>query len=59
MGCAASVRGDLKKIEGITDIQADPKTRVCSFRIPASSDYESQLVEFAKTNQHLAGYSIQ
>jgi len=33
---------------------------VCSFSVPeGATDYLAELVEFAKTNTHLAGYQIQ
>ena len=60
MGCAASVRSDLVKIEGISDIELDPNKQVCSFKIPKSvEDYETQLTKFAETNEHLAEFTIQ
>lgn len=60
MGCAASVRGDLEKIDGVTDIQTDIDGRTCSFKLTKPDvDYKAKLEEFAKSNSHLAGYEIQ
>jgi hypothetical protein len=50
----------LTKIEGITDIRTDTAGRTCSFRLTNPDvDYRSQIAEFAKSNHHLAEYSIQ
>jgi hypothetical protein len=48
----------LTKIETATDIETDIQARKCSFRVSTDVDFSSQLVEFAKTNTHLAGYSV-
>jgi hypothetical protein len=54
------VRSDLTKIDGLTDIQTDPDNQVCSFRVTNPTlDYKAKLDEFAKTNSHLKGFSIQ
>jgi copper chaperone CopZ len=59
-GCAASVRGDLEKIDGVTDIETDISGRSCSFKVTDPDvDYNSKLAEFAKSNEHLAEYSVQ
>ena len=48
------------KIDGITDIETDAANRVCSFKVTkVDVDYQGQLAEFAKTNSHLAEYTIQ
>jgi copper chaperone CopZ len=58
-GCAASVRGDLVKIDGVTDIETDIANRTCSFKLTKPGvDYKAKLAEFAKTNSKLAGYEI-
>jgi hypothetical protein len=49
----------LTKIETVTDIETDINERVCSFRVGKDVDYKSRLEEFAKTNEHIEGYSIQ
>jgi len=54
------VRSDLTKIDGISDIQTDPGNQVCSFRVTNPTlDYKAKLDEYAKTNSHLKGFSIQ
>jgi copper chaperone CopZ len=59
-GCAASVRGALQQIDGVTDIETDPGNRVCSFKLTKPDvDYQAKLADLAKTNTHLAGYEIQ
>jgi len=47
------------KIDGVTNIETDPVKHVCSFKVKPGVDYESKLAEYAKTNEHLAGYEIQ
>ena len=43
----------------MTDIKTDPKAMVCSFNVPeGNTDYLAELVEFAKTNTHLADYEL-
>jgi hypothetical protein len=50
----------LEKIDGVTDIQTDTTNFVCTFKVTNPDvDYESKLAEFAQTNSHLAGYTIQ
>jgi len=54
------VRGDLSKVEGITDITTDVPTRICTFRMKTGSlDLTKILDEFSKTNEHIAGYTIE
>ena len=54
------MRSDLEKIDGVTDIQTDPEHQVCSFRVTNPTlDYKAKLDEFASTNSHLKGFSIQ
>lgn len=54
------MRSDLTKIDGITDIQTDIGNQVCSFRVTNPTlDYKAKLTEYAKTNTHLKGFSIQ
>jgi len=54
------VRGDLTKIDGITDIETDSGNHVCSFRVTDPTlDYKAKLDELAKTNIHLEEFSIQ
>lgn len=43
----------------MTDIETDINERVCSFRVNKDVDYKARLAEFAKTNTHIAGYTIQ
>jgi len=53
------VRGDLAKIDGITDIKTDTAKQVCSFVVTNPDlDYKAKLDEFAKTNSHLEDYSV-
>jgi copper chaperone CopZ len=57
--CAASVRGDLVKIDGVIEIEADVPSQTCTFKVKPEVDYKTRLAEFAKTNSKLAGYEIQ
>ena len=59
MGCAASVRGDLEKIDGVIEIVTDVPGRTCTFKVKPDVDYETRLAEFAKTNDKLVDYEIQ
>jgi len=58
MGCAASVRGALTAIEGISDIQTDPTAQTCSFST-TNPDIENLLATAAENNAHLKDYTIQ
>ncbi|MCA9249042.1 MAG: hypothetical protein KDA42_18095 [Planctomycetales bacterium] len=50
----------MEKIDGVEDISTDVPNRLCTFKLTKPEvDYQSQLAEFAKTNDHLAGYEIQ
>jgi hypothetical protein len=50
----------LEKIDGVVDIQTDTTKQVCSFKLTNPDvDYKAKLAEFAETNSHLAGYTIQ
>jgi hypothetical protein len=50
----------LEKIESVTDIETDIANRVAKFKLTkADVDYQTLLAEFAKTNEHLSGYTIQ
>ena len=49
----------MAKIETVSDIETDTEKLVCSFRIGKDVDYKSRLEEFAKTNEHIEGFSIQ
>ncbi len=54
------MRGDLSKVEGITDITTDIPSRICTFRMKSGSlDLKTILDEFSKTNDHIAGYTIE
>ena len=58
--CAASIREDLEKIDGVVDIKTDPEARICSFKVTDPDvDYKSELAKYAETNKELAGYKIQ
>jgi len=47
-------------LDGVAEITPDIKAQTCSFKVPKSNtEYKSQLAEFAKTNDHLEGYTIQ
>lgn len=53
------MRGDLVKIDGITDIKTDPENQVCTFVVTNPSlDYKARLEEFAKTNTHLKDFTV-
>lgn len=44
----------------MTDIETDFKNRICKFRLTDPDvEYEAKLAEFAETNEHLEGYTIQ
>lgn len=54
------MRGDLSKVEGITDITTDIPSRICTFNMKTGSlDLKAILDEFSKTNDHIAGYTIE
>ena len=54
------MRSDLTKIDGISEIKTDHENQVCSFRVTDPTlDYKAKLDEYAKTNSHLKGFSIQ
>jgi hypothetical protein len=48
----------LQKIETASDIETDIGQRQCSFKVAPTVDWKAKLVEFAKSNTHLAGYTI-
>lgn len=48
----------MKKLEGVSDIECDTKNRVATFKV-TDKEYETKLAEFAKTNSHLADFTIQ
>jgi hypothetical protein len=49
----------LSKIEGVSEIETDIAGRTCTFKISDPSELESQLAEFAETNSHLEGFTIE
>ncbi|MDP7302703.1 MAG: hypothetical protein QGG09_06355 [Pirellulaceae bacterium] len=50
----------MQKIDGVTDIETDIAGRLCSFKVTDPDvDYNSKLAEYAKSNEHLAEYTIQ
>ena len=58
-GCAASVRGDLTKVDGISDVKCDIDNATCTFGVTDESlDVDSVLDGLAKTNDHIAGFKI-
>lgn len=60
MGCAASVRGDLTKVEGISDVKCDVDSTTCTFVVTDESvDVGSVLGKLAETNEHIKGFDIQ
>jgi len=52
------VRGDLAKVEGIYEIKADSSSLTCEFKAVKDLDVKAKLTELAKTNEHLADWSI-
>ncbi len=56
------MRGDLKKIEGISEIKTDIKTTTASFKLdnPELDDeaLKAKLDEFAETNEHMKDWSF-
>jgi hypothetical protein len=53
------VRSDLQKIVGISRIETDISARICKFHLSnADFDLAAKLSELAKTNSHLAGWSM-
>ena len=57
MGCAASVRGDLKAYGEIKIIELDPRSATGKFEIAAGFDFESILAKLSESNSHIAGWS--
>jgi len=57
-GCAASVRSDLKKINGITDIKTDTQKTLCTFKAKSTVKVKKVLNELAKTNSKIKGWSF-
>jgi len=50
----------LAKIEGVKEVETDVEGRKVTMKLTkADVDYQSKLKEFAETNEHLEGYSIQ
>ncbi|WP_145420647.1 hypothetical protein [Planctomycetes bacterium K23_9] len=50
----------MAKIKGVSDIKTDISGRNCTFKVSDPDvDYKGKLKEFAETNTHLAGYTIQ
>ncbi|MDP7015408.1 MAG: hypothetical protein QGG36_06395 [Pirellulaceae bacterium] len=49
------------KIDGIDadSIQTDTNKLVASFQVDPNVDYKAKLTEFAKTNEHLAEFTVQ
>jgi hypothetical protein len=54
------VRSDLQKLEGVSDITTDFKTKIATFKLPKDSklNLRTKLTEFAKTNKHMKGWSF-
>lgn len=55
------MRSDLEKVPGITDIQTDIPSRVCSFKMEKSmsvDDLKAKLDDFSKTNDHIANWKM-
>jgi hypothetical protein len=53
------VRSALQKIEGVSDIETNVAARSCKFKLSNPElDLVAKLNEFAKTNSHIAGYTI-
>jgi hypothetical protein len=49
----------LNKIDGISDIQTDIANNLCTFKLKDKDlDIKAKLGEFAKTNEHIAGWSM-
>jgi hypothetical protein len=49
----------LKTVDGISDIQTDISNNLCTFKLKDKDlDIKAKLTEFAKTNTHIAGWSI-
>ena len=48
----------MTKVEGVSDIQTDTSTNLCTFKLNNKDlDLKAKLDEFAKTNTHIAGWS--
>jgi hypothetical protein len=53
------VRSDLQRIDGISEIETDVRTSTCKFKLSNTSlDLAATLNEFARTNSHIAGWSM-
>jgi hypothetical protein len=53
------VRGELAKIEGVSNIKTDIPKRICTFKFENDSlDIRAKLDEVATTNTHVNGFRI-
>ena len=53
------MRSDLEKLKGIKDITTDYNKHVATFKIATpQADLKKKLDEFAKTNEHMKGWSF-
>jgi copper chaperone CopZ len=52
------VRRALKSVDGVVDIETDPKTQSCTFSAPADLDVEAVLNKFQdEGHKHISGWS--
>ncbi len=53
------MRGDLVKVDGISDIKTDIPNRLCTFRLAGKGeDIQDELTKLAQTNDHMAGFEV-
>ena len=53
------MRGALQKIDGVSGIEPDVMSRICTFKLSNDDiDLTSTLDVLAKTNPHLSGWSF-
>ena len=53
------MRSALQKIEGVSDIETNIGTHICKFKLSNTElDLVAKLGELAKTNSHIAGWSV-
>lgn len=53
------MRSDLEQITGVSDIDTNTDTQVCTFKLADKSvDIQAKLAELSKTNDHIAGFQI-
>ncbi len=53
------MRSALTKIDGVSDIETDIPSRICTFKLANNDlDIEAKLDELGESNTHIAGWSM-